>query len=202
MDTGTPVIVVPKQIIAVIIDLVERELPLGSISFALQGPGEREFQTGDAVLFRAPPVLVAGAIGAVDGTSTRLLPRFRPRIYRIHKMVSPQSAILADPDTGSTSLGFSQPVHVDRLRFFELAELDVPIKDEELQLEIMKGSAWVKHNVISQSATGRVEIVRADDVDGKSEWVDLATEEYRWLYPLGSEPAAGAAPARSRLRVT
>ena len=62
-------------------------------------------------------------------------------------MVSPQSAILADPDTGSTSFGFILPVHVNRLKFFELPELDVPIKDEELQLEIIKGNTWVKHNV-------------------------------------------------------
>ena len=58
----------------------------------------------------------------------------------------------------------------------------------------------MRHKVISQSATGRVEIVKSDDVEGKSEWVDLATEEFRWLYPLREEEEHGAAAPRRRLR--
>ena len=165
---------------------------------ALQEAGERAFQAGDIVFLRAPPQLVARAVGAVDGTSTRLLPRFRPQIFKIHKMAGPQSAILADPDSGSTTLGFSQPVHVSRLRLFDLAELDVPIKDESLQLELMRGSSWVKADIVSQSATGRVEVVFAD-TPNESTWLDLASEEYRWLYPSSG---AAAGQARRRVRVS
>lgn len=70
MDTGTPVIVVPKQIIAVIIDLVERELPLGSISFALQGPGEQPpvlLQFDIATLIEKQWIVEGGGDGVILG---------------------------------------------------------------------------------------------------------------------------------------
>ena len=143
--------------------------------------------------------MTARHVGVESGTSSRLLPRFRPAIFKIHKMVGPTSAVLMDPDTQSTRLGFSQPVHVDRLRLFDLAEMDIPIRDDGLLLEIFRGNVWKKYRVISQSATGRVEIVEDDSQDGSSEWIDLASEEHRWIQQV--LPDAPAAPARRRLRV-
>eukprot|EP00959_Pyramimonas_sp_CCMP1952_P023676 497500-Pyramimonas_sp.AAC.1 len=59
----------------------------------------------------------------------------------------------------------------------------------------MRGSSWVKADIVSQSATGRGEVVFAD-APNESMWLDLASEEYRWLYPL-----SGAAGGQARRRV-
>ena len=92
-------------------------------------------------------------------------------------------------------MGFQQPIHVSRLRKFELADLDLPINDEPLWLELMKGSTWIKGKVTSQSATGKVLV---DLVDTGPEWVDLISTEYRWIY-TPADPHEEERPCR-RLR--
>jgi len=152
-----------------------------------------DLQPGDIVVLKAPPQQIAQTIGmSSTGVSTRLLPRFRPQLYKILKRVSPQAVILADPDSGSTQLGFAQPIHVSRLRKFDLADLDHPIEDGPLMMELFRGSAWVRGQVVSQSATGRVLVRIAEE---EPEWLDLASEEYRWIYSTEELPAT-----RRRLR--
>ena len=169
---------------------------------ALTEDGSAALKVGDYVVLKAPPQLVARAAGLVGSVSTRLLPRFRPQIYNIVKMASPQDAILAGPDSGSTNLGFSQPVHVTRIRRFDLADLDQPLSDGPLRIEVVRGSAWVRGDVLAQSATGKVKI-KYDDDDGagRCEWIDLASEEYRWLHeqPVDGAPSELAPVVRRRL---
>ena len=85
--------------------------------------------------------------------------------------------ILADA-TGSTDLGFGQPVSASRLIPFEIGNLESPIDNGELHLEILRGSTWMKAQLVQQNATGAVRLVFPDK---REEVVDLATEEYRWL---------------------
>jgi hypothetical protein len=158
----------------------------------LRSKGEG-FQNGDIVVLRAPPQMIAQTIGATaSGVSTRLLPRFRPQLFKVFKKVSPQAVNISDPDTNSTQLGFAQPIHVSRLRKFDLADLDHPIEEGPLSLELFRGSTWVRGQVVSQSSTGKV-LLQLPDID--PEWVDLASEEYRWVYSVEELPAL-----RRRLR--
>ena len=86
------------------------------------------------------------------------------------------------------------------MRLFELAELDVPLRDDGLLLEIFRQNSWKRYRVISQSATGRVEVILDGEADGSndgsSEWLDLAVEEHRWLQPVLPEEPQQAAPRR------
>ena len=140
---------------------------------------------GDIVVLKVPPQMLAQEVGAAGGVSTRLLPRYRPTLYRIRKMVSPQDVILADPDTGSTQLGFQQPVHISRLHRFDLAELDTPIEEGPLTIEVLRGTSWKRGLVQRQSATGQVLVTYPDE---EAEWLDLGSEEYRWTYSVDAPP--------------
>ena len=75
---------------------------------------------------------------------------------------------------------------------------DLPLDDEPLWLELMKGTTWIKGKIISQSATGKVLV---DLVDTGPEWVDLTSAEYRWIYtPKSGSTADSDAPPRRRMR--
>jgi len=164
---------------------------------AKQDRGE-SLQVGDTVVLKAPPQMIAQALGATaSGISTRLLPRFRAQLFKIAKRVSPQAVILADPDTGSTQLGFSQPIHLSRLRRFDLADLDHPIDDGPLAVEVFSGATWKRGQVVSQSSTGKVLVHFPEE---EPVWLDLASEEYRWIY--AAEELPEVASRRRRLVLT
>ena len=88
---------------------------------------------------------------------------------------------MADPDTGSTEFEFGQPVSTERLIPFDVADLEEPIDDQDLNLEIRRGlgdGEWMKARISKQTATGMIKLVYED---GREEIVDLAEEEYRWV---------------------
>ena len=133
------------------------------------------FAIGDLVLLKRVPAAVA----AESGTSRRLLARADPNVYVIHRVLSPQTVILADPDTGETDFSFGQPVSTSRLIPFDRGDLEEPFEAGALHLEILRGDErWSKAEVRQQSATGAVRLKFAD---GREEVVDLSREEYRWL---------------------
>ena len=80
-------------------------------------------QPGDVVLLRKPPAAALRSHGDPDGVasvakqkvSTRLQPLTAQTPFKVRKAIGDKSYILADPDTGSTDLGFSQPVALERL---------------------------------------------------------------------------------------
>ena len=122
---------------------------------------------------------VPAALQKDTTVSRRLLPKADPRLFTIHKMVSPQACVIADPDTGSTELGFAQPVAVSRLIPFDLHELQAPIEsDTPLVLEILEGTTWTKAEITKQNATGAVKLKFED---GSEKLVHLEREEYRWI---------------------
>ena len=135
--------------------------------------GGSMLKVGTYVVLRVPPRL-----GKEERVSARLQPKAYPLIYQIHKMISPQAVILKDPDSGSTELGFAQPVAVERLRVYDLNELEEPMNPEEvLTLELLDGGVWKKATLVSQSATGAVTL---EFEDGSKNVYDLQREEYRW----------------------
>ena len=143
-----------------------------------------DLAVGDHVVLLAPPKVIADNLGQSVAVAPRLLPRCKPSLYKVYKKVGPQTIVLADPDNGSTELGFMQPVHISRVRKFELADLDIPLDEGPLDIELYRGSTWVRGRVLSQSATGRVLVKFVDSADHSEEWLDLVSQEYRWLYPL------------------
>ena len=83
--------------------------------------------------------------------------------------------------TGSTELGFAQPVHIARCVPFDLGALREPLPGPRPVLEIRTSAAgdWKRAVIQSQLATGAVELCFDDD--GSTVVTDLGNEEYRWL---------------------
>ena len=142
------------------------------------------FEVGDYVFVRMPPVTLQAqaqkASGSSDQISKRLLPRAAPVLYQVHKIVSPTTVVLKDPDTGSTELNFPQPLHIDRLIKYDLQSLESAIDSGPLKLRAYdKNGTGFKGEVTSQTATGLVKI----KWEGSSEPVlhDLSTMEYEWI---------------------
>jgi hypothetical protein len=137
-------------------------------------------QPGDFVFLDVPPRAVARHIGTVDGISDRLLARRKPILYKILKRPSPQTAVLCDPNTESTSLGFAQPVHISRLVTHNLCDLEAEVSSEPLRLRIFRNGANRDASIVSQLATGAVRI-QFDGPEGDIEICELEHEEYDWL---------------------
>ena len=141
----------------------------------------KKLQQGDFVYLMRPPRAMQSYVRAAGvDVSRRILPRCTAQLYRIFKMTGPGSCILQDPDSGSTSLGFSQPVALERLVPYDLCPLEEPISQRRLILELrMPDESWRKAKIVSQNPTGWCR-VQFDD-DGSTDLVALEREEYRWL---------------------
>ena len=82
------------------------------------------YKVGDHVFLKRVPAALqpAGSRGAAaTTTSRRLLARADPNLYVVQAVLSPQTVILADPDTGNTKFSFAQPISAHRLLPFYLA---------------------------------------------------------------------------------
>ena len=151
-------------------------------------------QVGDIVLLRRPPPAVQASQGQKGGTvSKRLTPLADTRPFRVHKQVGPKAYILADPDTGSTELGFQQPVALARLIAFEMAALETPTNaEQQLWIDIKSNKSgrendWVIRRIIGQQATGKVRVQSRDQQ--QEEVIDLASFEWRWRNAPRDMPA-------------
>ena len=133
-------------------------------------------ELGDTVFLRKPPT---GA-GDVPGISRKIQPLTDTRLFLVEKAIGPSTYILADPDTGSTELGFPQPVGLERLVPYDLCELETPINEKEpLYIEIHDTRYGVKqYRIAAQSTTGRVRL--RDDRTDQEHTADLATLDWRW----------------------
>ncbi len=129
-------------------------------------------KVGDFVFVRRVPL-------SSEQVSKRLLPNADPRLFQIHKFISPETVVLCYPDTRTTDIGITQPIHVNRLIPYDLCELDTPIPDGDLKLEVIdrNGKAH-KATILSQTATG---LVRLRWETGDEEFAELSGLEYRWL---------------------
>ena len=104
------------------------------------------------------------------------------QLYEIAKVISPQTVVLGHPDTGSTQLGFGQPVSSSRLIPYDLPYIESPIDAHQpLRLEVLHQGLWKAGRIVAQSATGAVRIV-ADGEPDKEHIMNLEHEEYRWTY--------------------
>jgi len=145
-----------------------------------QAATQGTIKPGDHVFVRRPPATL-GQGTAESSVSSRLKPKADPRLFVVQRMLGPQTAVLADPDTGSTDIGIGQPVHVSRLIPYTLCELESTIEsDRRPRLEVLgpngEGTRMV---LLSQSSTGRVRAYREDN--GQEDLLDLTNLEYRWL---------------------
>ncbi len=159
-------------------------------------------QVGDVVLLRRPPPAVQAQQGqAVGEVSWRLTPLADTRPFRVHKQVGPKAYVLACPDTGSTELGFQQPVSLSRLIPFDMAGLETPVNaDEELWIDIRsnktgRDAIWLVRQIVGQQATGNVRLQSLDRQT--TEVVDLASYEWRWRNP----PRPQGVPARATFAI-
>jgi hypothetical protein len=137
-------------------------------------------KVGDHVFLRRPPAPF-GEGAATSSVSARLRPKADPRLYAVQKLLGPQTVVLADPDTGSTDIGLTQPVHVSRLIPYNLCDLEASIEsDRRPRLELLGPNGEVtKMILLAQSATGAVRAYR--ESDGQEELLDLSCLEYRWV---------------------
>ena len=105
-----------------------------------------------------------------------------------HTVLSAQTVILADLDTGKTEFSFAQPDSASRLVPFDLASFETPLDGGTLHLEILRGShEELRHASLEKQSTTGLLRIRFDD--GRGEALDLAAEEYRWVD--GQIPEAG-----------
>ena len=119
-----------------------------------------------------------------------MLPWCSGTVYEIYKVVSPPRVVRCDVDMRNTHFEFAQPVAIERLVGYMMADLEVPLElDAPLVLEIKKGAADVfrRGATKSQSATGLVLVATEN---GEEEWIDLGQVEHRWV---NAGPGAAAA---------
>ena len=134
-------------------------------------------EVGDKVFLKRPPSSLAPG---VSGTSKRLQSKLYTTLYEVKKVLSPNTVVLCNPDTGETDLGFGQPVSVERVVLHDLRSLETPVDSERpLRLEINQGGEWKAATLTHQSATGAVKVVFDGCAD--PEVLELQQEEYRWL---------------------
>ena len=178
-------------------DLANRKLKNEKEDVSSWKPG-----VGDAVLLRRPPyaaMAMRKAYADGGGISARLLPLTDVRVFHIKKEVGPKTYVLMDPDTGSSDLGFSQPVALARLVPYDACQLEVPINDtEKLWIDIKsnhlgKQDRWFQREIIGQLASGAV---RVRSVHGDfEEVIELADYEWRWrIVPKTAAPATTHTP--------
>jgi hypothetical protein len=116
-----------------------------------------------------------------DGSSERFRVPWRQVIYQVRDIihggsreVPVRSCVLCDPATGSTELGFAQPVSVDQLRPVEILPLSQPVAEGSTRLKI--GDKY--GTVVNQCIDGRV-YVRFDG-ESTDRLFDLSRTNYRW----------------------
>ncbi len=155
---------------------------------------------GDIALLRRPPTMLLrrdGDSGEKSHVSARLQLLTASKPFKVKKKVGSKSYILADVDTGSSELGFAQPVALERLVPFEMAQLEAPLNAaEELWIDIKsnitgRADRWLIRQIIGQSATG---LVRVRSINHKEEeMIDLADYEWRCRATLSRQGAIVAA---------
>ena len=114
-----------------------------------------ELAVGDLVLVRRPP---AGTeVAAKEGLPRKLMPKFDVQPYEIAKAATKATYIVRDSLTHATDgLGFSQPIHISRLRPIVLSGLAKPIDQGYPQLRLRHRRAPPEHGRLTrQAADGR-----------------------------------------------
>ena len=134
-------------------------------------------EVGDKVFLQKPPSSLAPG---QSGASRRLQSKLYDQLFEVKKKLSATTVVLQDPDTGSTELGFGQPVNVQRLVPYDLRNLEAPVAGGPLHLEVRTDSGWERAELTHQSATGTVLLDFASR-PALSGYYNLEAEEYRWL---------------------
>ena len=78
--------------------------------------------------------------------------------YEVFNITGAGHAILCDPDSRSTDLGFSQSVAIDRLARYDLCNLKLSIdadKPAEIEVSVGELGAWRRGTIVSWSGTGK-----------------------------------------------
>ena len=86
-----------------------------------------------------------------------------------------RSCVICDPSTGSTDLGFTQPVSVDLLRSVEVLPLSRPVAEGHTRIRI----ADKVGSIVNQCMDGRVYVKFDDTVT--EELYDLSKTNYQWV---------------------
>ena len=108
-------------------------------------------------------------------------PRAASTLYRVKKQLSPTTVTLADLASGEETRDLKQPVHVGRLRRFELADLSEEVEGPAPRLMLRRGASEMPARLLEQNAEGLVKLAVAEADGERMEWVDLTKEEYRWV---------------------
>ena len=129
---------------------------------------------GDYAIFRENrPIL--------DGSSARFRIPWRQVIYQVHDIISGgarevpvRSCVLCDPSSGSTELGFSQPVSLD-LRPVEVLPLTRPMAEGKTRIRIADKTG----TVVNQCMDGEVHV--KFDNEAHDKLLDLSRTDYQWI---------------------
>ena len=133
-----------------------------------------ELFVGDVVLVRSDPT-------ARREGPLRFQARVRDELYRISRKIDRHTFHVEKLTRPAEPVGFTQPIHADRLIKLDLPEL--PLTDTRhrvLELYDEATDTWEAWSVDRFAVDGRVRLTRNDD-SGRSEWFDFSQVRYRWL---------------------
>ena len=142
-------------------------------SYRLLGPGV-ELSIGDYVMVKRPPEA---------GTSQRLQSRHLDDVYQVVEKhgdgPDAKTVTLSDLRGNRDSLGFSQPIAIDRLTPVEMFPLAPTSEEDRTRILIYLGNESKSGTVTAQCLDGKVYV----RFDGSEEdvLVDLVTAKYQWL---------------------
>ena len=98
------------------------------------------------------------------------------------KVLGPTVTLVDAATNSDKNIPFANPVHVDRLRPYDLADLEEPISGRPLKIEKItpNGRSWIG-TLISQTATGAVRVKWSHQKE--EDLIRLEDEEFKWVMP-------------------
>jgi hypothetical protein len=141
---------------------------------------------GDFVLLKRPPAQLRPEGAEGETVSVRLQPR-RKGPFVVSECKGGSTYVLADANTGSTDLGFVQPISIDQLVVFNLPPFQHPL----IPPTARRIKVWIKDSngdylpylgtMVKVGVYGTI-WVEWDNGD-PSEWIDLDKDRHRFFAP-------------------
>ena len=138
----------------------------------LAGRINQELTIGDPVLVKREPTVRR------EGP-TRFQSRVYDGVFVIKRKISPTTFEVEDLVDKKRALGFTQPLHAERLIKLDMPELELrPDQPRRLEMRTSEAQPWNEYEIERFGVDGRVSL-RVPG--GGAEWYDLTQCEYRWL---------------------
>lgn len=137
------------------------------------------FEVGDFVVVLRPEFMATSH--RPGPVSKKLLYRTYDSVFQVYHKMSNNACVVKVACTGEDPVEFPNPINPSRLIAAVTCHVAEPVDRHQRRLEVLQeDEGTYRAGVVREHGYGGVVKIRWDP-DGTTEWVDLATEQYRWL---------------------